>query len=99
MNYVDNHSPFSRVVEHKYLSNQTSKKTVVSFEYSVSDGEPFYPVPTVANRDLYDKYLKAAKKLETVIFLGRLAEYQYYNMDQVVANTLKTFEERILHGS
>ena len=99
VNYVDNHSPFSRVVEHKYLSNQTSKKTVVSFEYSLADGEPFYPVPTSASRDLYDKYLKAAKKLGTVIFLGRLAEYQYYNMDQVVANTLKTFQERILHGS
>lgn len=98
VNYVDNQSSFSRVVEHKYLSNQTSKMTVVSFEYSLSDGEPYYPVPTNANRDLYDNYLKAAKKLESVIFLGRLAEYQYYNMDQVVANTLKTFQERILNG-
>ena len=92
VNYVDNQSPFSRVVEHKYLSNQTSEKTVVSFEYSMTDGEPYYPVPTNENRNLYEKYLQTAKKLESIIFLGRLAEYQYYNMDQVIASALFTIE-------
>lgn len=98
VNYVDNQSPYSRVVEHKYLSNQLSQKTVVSFEYSQSEGEPYYPVPTTTNRNLYEKYLKAARKLESIKFLGRLAEYQYYNMDQVVANTLKIFQERFFYG-
>jgi UDP-galactopyranose mutase len=96
VNYVDNQSPFSRVVEHKYLSNQTSERTAVSFEYSQTEGEPYYPVPTNENRNLYEKYLQTAKKLESIIFLGRLAEYQYYNMDQVVANTLKIFEKELL---
>lgn len=92
INYVDEQHSFTRVVEHKYLSNQTSERTIVSFEYSQPEGEPYYPVPTIENRNLYEKYLQTAKKLDSIIFLGRLAEYQYYNMDQVVASALTTFE-------
>jgi len=93
INYVDNSQRFTRVVEHKYLSDQKTEKTTVSFEYSQADGEPFYPVPTDENKKLYEKYLNEAKKLSSVKFIGRLAEYQYYNMDQVVASALHSFSE------
>jgi UDP-galactopyranose mutase len=59
------------------------------------DGEPFYPIPTIEHRELYLKYKSKAETLKSVLFCGRLAEYQYYNMDQVVANTLKKFEDEL----
>ena len=93
VNNVNHSEKYTRVVEHKYLSGQKVQDTTVSFEYPQSDGEPFYPIPTDENRQTYLKYSKRAKDLKNVLFLGRLAEYQYYNMDQVVANTLKMLEE------
>jgi UDP-galactopyranose mutase len=92
INYVNHSEKYTRVVEHKYLSGQKARDTTVSFEYPQNEGEPFYPVPTEENRQTYLQYLNRAKELQNVLFLGRLAEYQYYNMDQVVANTLKSFE-------
>jgi UDP-galactopyranose mutase len=92
VNYVDNDVNYTRVVEHKYLSGQLSATTTISREYSQSEGEPFYPIPTESNRELYLKYYSLCRKIKNVIFCGRLAEYQYYNIDQVVANTLKKFE-------
>jgi UDP-galactopyranose mutase len=93
VNYVNISEKYTRVVEHKYLSGQKAQDTTVSFEFPQSDGEPFYPIPTIENRQNYLKYANRAKSLKNVQFIGRLAEYQYYNMDQVVANTLKIFEE------
>jgi UDP-galactopyranose mutase len=93
VNYVDNKVDFTRVVEYKYLSDQQTATTTVSFEYSQNDGEPFYPVPADVNNELYKKYFNLAKALKSVLFVGRLAEYQYYNMDQVVARALKQFSE------
>ncbi len=91
VNYVNHTEKYTRVVEHKYLSGQKAQDTTVSFEYPQSDGEPFYPIPTDENRQTYLKYSNRAKNLQNVLFIGRLAEYQYYNMDQVIANTLKIF--------
>jgi len=91
INYVNHSEKYTRVVEHKYLSGQKTKDTTVSFEYPQSDGEPFYPIPTDENRQTYLKYSNEIKKLKNVQFIGRLAEYQYYNMDQVVAHTLNIF--------
>lgn len=93
VNYVDNSQSFTRVVEHKYLSDQKTKKTTVSFEYPQSEGEPFYPVPTSENKELYERYIKRSQNLHSVKFIGRLGEYQYYNMDQVVASILNFFEK------
>ena len=93
INYVDDSVNFTRVIEHKLLSQQNSDTTTVSFEYPQQDGEPFYPVPTEENRHRYLQYKSDTLKLKNVIFCGRLAEYQYYNMDQVVANTLKVFQK------
>lgn len=89
VNYVAKESPFTRVVEHKYLSGQNSTSTTISKEYPQFNGEPYYPIPSEENRKQYLKYFEESKKLKNIIFCGRLAEYQYYNMDQVVANTLK----------
>ena len=88
VNYTGNDVKFTRVVEHKYLSGQKDNKTTISREFATFDGEPFYPIPNQKNRKIYKKYKNESEKLTSVIFLGRLAEYQYYNMDQVVANTL-----------
>jgi UDP-galactopyranose mutase len=87
INYVDSSVDFTRVIEHKKLSMQNTSGTTISREYPVHEGEPYYPVPSDENRKLYRKYSLEAKKLNSVIFCGRLAEYQYYNMDQVIANT------------
>ena len=83
---------YTRVVEHKYLSGQKSSKTTISREYPQFNGEPFYPIPTGENKKIFKKYEQEAVKHKNVIFCGRLAEYQYYNMDQIVANTFKKFE-------
>ena len=95
INYVDESVEYTRVVEFKHITGQQSNITTVSFEYPQIDGEPFYPIPSENNRLQYLKYKEKADKLKNVIFCGRLAEYQYYNMDQVVANTLKKCEEML----
>jgi UDP-galactopyranose mutase len=87
-NYVEESVPFTRVSEYKHLTTQKHKSTTLSYEYTTLDGEPFYPIPTEENRRKYVLYKSESAKLSNVIFCGRLAEYQYYNMDQVVANTL-----------
>ena len=84
---------FTRVCEYKHLTDQRQNNTTLSYEYSLKDGDPFYPVPTDSNFKLYLSYKKKAKKLKNVIFCGRLAEYKYYNMDQVVAKSLKVFDK------
>jgi UDP-galactopyranose mutase len=94
INYVNDSVLYTRIIEHKLLSQQNSDTTTISFEYPQKDGEPFYPIPTEENRNQYLLYKKESEKLNNVIFCGRLAEYQYYNMDQVVANTLKVFESK-----
>ncbi|MDT3697257.1 MAG: UDP-galactopyranose mutase [Ignavibacterium sp.] len=91
INYVDDSVEYTRVIEHKLLSQQNSDSTTISFEYPQTEGEQFYPIPTEENRNKYLLYKKEAEKLNNVFFCGRLAEYQYYNMDQVVANTIKVF--------
>ena len=60
-------------------------------EYSSSSDDPFYPVLTNQNKVMYDKYKNESEKFKSISFLGRLAEYKYYNMDQVVAKIIKLF--------
>jgi len=92
-NYVDQDQEFTRVIEHKRLSASMVSVTTISKEYPQMNGEPYYPIPTEKNRKLYIKYKEETLKLKEILFCGRLAEYQYYNMDQVVANTLKLVEK------
>jgi len=86
INFVDNSVEFSRVIEHKRITNIISRTTTISREYPQKEGEPFYPIPNNYNISLYKSYKTEAEKLKNVIFCGRLAEYKYFNMDQVIAN-------------
>ena len=91
INYPNEH-PYTRVTEFKYLTGQRHPKTTVVFEYPVASGDPYYPVPRTENAELYKKYQLLAAELKNVYFTGRLATYKYYNMDQVVAQSLSLFK-------
>lgn len=96
INHVDKSVDYTRVVEHKYLSGQETKTTTtISKEYPQVSGEPLYPIPTLDNRILYEKYENETKEKGNVVFCGRLAEYKYYNMDQVIGKCLQLFNKRI----
>jgi len=87
INYPNEHA-HTRITEFKYLTGQKHPKTTVVYEVPRSDGDPYYPVPRPANADLYRKYKALADAHPEVHFVGRLATYKYYNMDQVVAQAL-----------
>jgi UDP-galactopyranose mutase len=79
---------YTRVTEFKYLTGQEHPKTTLVYEYPQSEGDPYYPVPRPESAALYRRYEELAQKTEGVHFVGRLATYRYYNMDQVVAQAL-----------
>jgi len=85
VNYPNNYK-FTRIVEVKYITGQKIPKTTIVKEYPRAFGEPYYPIPNTKNHLLYERYKKEAKKLKNVYFVGRLAQYKYLNMDQVVKN-------------
>ena len=84
---------FTRIVEYKHFLNQTSPDTVLMLERSKDGGDPYYPVPNNQNQDLYAKYKNMALKEPNVSFVGRLANYKYFNMDQSIMNALELFDE------
>jgi UDP-galactopyranose mutase len=84
---------FTRITEFKHLTGQRHPRTTIAREYPCAAGEPYYPVPRAENRALYAKYAAKAAAEAHVTFVGRLAEYRYYNIDQVVASALATFED------
>lgn len=84
---------FTRTIEFKHLTGQEHEYTIVSEEYPTADGDPYYPIPSEDTETLYQKYKEAAEKLDDVVFVGRLATYKYYNMDQVVASALSEFKK------
>ena len=86
-----NDQPYTRVTEYKHLTGQRHAKTSVTFEYSRSQGDPYYPIPRPENAAVYARYKAEADRLTDVQFVGRLATYKYYNMDQVVAQALTTY--------
>ena len=94
VNYPNEH-PYTRVTEFKYLTGQKHPKTTVVYEYPKAEGDPYYPVPRKENTELYKKYQLLASGLKKVHFTGRLATYKYYNMDQVVAQSLKLYKTLI----
>ncbi|AIE61460.1 UDP-galactopyranose mutase [Bacillus methanolicus] len=98
VNYPNNYS-FTRITEFKHLTGQKTNKTTIvkefSQEYDPNKNEPYYPIKNEENLILFKLYKKEADKLDNVIFAGRLAEYQYYDMDAVVAKALKIFKEKI----
>lgn len=82
---------YTRITEYKHLTGQRHPKTSLSYEYPCDTGDPYYPVPCVENEALYKRYERMAAQLANVWFVGRLATYRYYNMDQVVGQALATF--------
>ena len=93
INYPNEHA-YTRIVEIKHITKQQTPFTTISKEFPTDDGEPYYPVPNSENEALYRKYEEKAKKLTNVYFIGRLAQYRYLNMDEVVKSALDLFEVR-----
>ncbi|MDB4950190.1 MAG: UDP-galactopyranose mutase [Gemmatimonadetes bacterium] len=87
-----NEQPFTRVTEFKYLTGQEHPRTSIVYEYPCDDGDPYYPVPREENAELYRRYKAMADATPGVHFVGRLATYKYYNMDQVVAQALSVYD-------
>ncbi len=90
INYPNDYE-YTRVTEFKYLTGQESERTSIVYEIPRADGDPYYPVPRPENSALYKRYKELAEATPGVHFVGRLATYQYYNMDQVVAQALTLF--------
>ena len=97
VNYPELNTPYTRIVEYKHFLNQQSPHTVIVSEHSTDSGEPYYPVPNNYNRTLYNKYQDLATKEEknNVYFIGRLANYKYFNMDAAIENALNFFETKL----
>jgi UDP-galactopyranose mutase len=86
-----NGQAYTRVTEFKYLTGQVHKKTGIVYEYPKAEGDPYYPIPRPENAELYKKYQELADARSDVHFVGRLATYKYYNMDQIVAQALTVY--------
>lgn len=84
---------YTRVTEFKYLTGQEHPKTSIVYEFPRAEGDPYYPVPRPENAELYKKYQALADATPKTYFVGRLATYKYYNMDQVVAQALTVFKK------
>jgi len=82
---------YTRVTEFKYLTGQEHAKTSIVYEFPQDEGDAYYPVPRKANADIYAKYKALADQTTEVHFLGRLATYKYYNMDQIVGQALTSY--------
>ena len=89
VNYPNDHQ-FTRITEFKHLTGQQCSGTSIVREFPCAKGEPYYPIPAPQNEALYKRYQELASTEQRVSFVGRLAQYRYYNMDQVVGAALKT---------
>ena len=91
VNYPDEAVPHTRVTEYKHLTGQQARRTSVTYEYPQAEGDPYYPIPRAENHALFKRYEALAATIPDVLFVGRLATYRYYNMDQVVGQALATY--------
>ena len=94
VNFPNEHD-YTRVTEFKYLTGQEHPKTSIVYEFPRAEGDPYYPVPKPENAELYAKYKELADATSDVYFVGRLATYKYYNMDQVVGQALTVYKQII----
>lgn len=98
VNYTDLETPFTRIIEHKHFEFGNQKHTVITREYPkqwTKGDEPYYPVNNEVNNQLYADYVKLAAKQEKVIFGGRLGQYRYYDMHQVIGVALKIVKDEL----
>lgn len=91
VNYPAPEIPFTRITEYKHLTGQTSSRTSITTEFPSAEGDPYYPIPRPESQALYRRYKALADAQPGVSFVGRLATYRYYNMDQVVGQALATY--------
>lgn len=98
VNFTDLDTPHTRILEHKHFEFGQQKHTVITKEYPQAwntEKEPYYPINDQKNSEIYSKYEQLAKQEQNVIFGGRLAEYRYYDMHQVVAASLKKVKQEL----
>lgn len=91
VNYPDEGVPHTRITEYKHLTGQTAARTSLTYEFPSETGDPYYPIPRDENQALYKRYEALAVAEPNVSFVGRLATYRYYNMDQVVGQALAAY--------
>ncbi len=84
---------YTRITEFKHLTGQIHSKTAIIYEFPRAEGDPYYPVPAPENTEMYKKYKALAEAIPGVYFVGRLATYKYYNMDQVTAQALSLYSK------
>ncbi|ONF95104.1 UDP-galactopyranose mutase precursor [Sphingomonas jeddahensis] len=90
VNYPDEAVPYTRITEYKHLTGDSAPATSLTYEYPSAEGDPYYPIPREENQALFKRYEALAIAERDVTFVGRLATYRYYNMDQVVGQALAT---------
>lgn len=98
VNYTDSETPYTRIIEHKHFEFGNQEKTIITKEYSKkweSGDEPYYPVNDEKNNHLYKSYKKLAEEYGNIIFGGRLGQYRYYDMHQVIAAALQCVEKEL----
>lgn len=98
VNYTEYEVPYTRIIEHKHFEYGNQPKTVVTREYPakwIKGDEPYYPINNERNNEIYNKYKELADKENSVIFGGRLAEYKYYDMHNVIEQALKCIEKEL----
>ena len=95
VNYPDEATPYTRITEYKHFTGDVGPVTSITTEYPAAEGDPYYPIPREENQRLYKRYEALAEKERDTIFVGRLASYRYYNMDQVVGQALAVWRKRI----
>jgi len=83
--------PYTRTTEFSHLTGQRASRTTIVREFPRAEGDPYYPIPRPENAALYARYEALARATDDVYFVGRLATYKYYNMDQCVGQALATF--------
>jgi UDP-galactopyranose mutase len=96
VNYTDEETPYTRILEHKWFDHQNQKGTIISYEYPADydgENEPYYPIRDDKNTKTYEMYQQLTKSLKSYHFGGRLATYVYYDMHQVIAQALNMLKE------
>ncbi|HGH3371380.1 TPA: UDP-galactopyranose mutase [Kluyvera cryocrescens] len=99
VNHIDSEREFTRIIEHKHFEFGTQDKTIITKEFPkeyIKGDEPYYPVNDSENNRKYSKYKLKTSEFKNVIFGGRLAEYKYYDMHQVISSALKAVSEEML---
>jgi UDP-galactopyranose mutase len=91
VNFPSEDVPYTRISEYKHLTGQEHRQTSITLEYPSAEGDPYYPVPRPENQALFKRYEALADATKGVTFVGRLATYRYYNMDQIVGQALSVF--------